>query len=638
MPIQKNEAIGERTQVEEKKRDFRRKLLGLRTNEHHSPFGIRIFRRIRKQELKRLGKPLSLLKLSLISIWLLSMLVTAGMFSFISLVITQADELELTNVWTYITELDADKTLRLQTDSSVQSHSGVSKSRTIRSNIDELLSYLDIQADEFKLANQLFKSKINKVHDQLWKLHLNAEDSRLTTQYLTQVVDWSEDLKQRLNLKLEVGLYSHLIELRSPFKEEKLQINQRYGYYVTDSVKQHFNGIKVQATEKEEVFSPLTGKVRLTEDAIHIESQDRQLIVTNILPLVSNDSEVKAGELIGRVSKENELMIEYSKKENKVNPSFYFPQVEYIEDGDEPDFPHESFDEGLFRRLILLNCHAFSDKATKIITEAKKNGLSPVIFAAVMIHESAWGTSQGIIEKNNPAGLMSENGLLSYSTLDEGIEATGRTLKNLIVDQQLTTIEQLGSVYSPVGADNDPTGLNNYWVSAIKQLMVQLGGSAGMSLLWQSEVAINQQLLVTAKSLYQTNVQYSQGSNRGVWPYHDCSSFVIWVLNELDIRVPLGNTDTLYHLEGTHLRAISYNEVMAGDLFIWGEKGQSAGDYGHTGFFLDRGGKTILHCTPASKKGFGQQGDIVITPFEGYYGDPQVAPVYFYRIVERNKE
>ncbi|KAA9178770.1 TrsG protein [Enterococcus durans] len=44
----------------------------------------------------------------------------------------------------------------------------------------------------------------------------------------------------------------------------------------------------------------------------------------------------------------------------------------------------------------------------------------------------------------------------------------------------------------------------------------------------------------------------------------------------------------------------------------------------------------MLHCTPATKKGFGQQGDIVITLFEGYYGDAQAAPVYFYRIVERN--
>ena len=41
------------------------------------------------------------------------------------------------------------------------------------------------------------------------------------------------------------------------------------------------------------------------------------------------------------------LTIEYSKKANMVNPSFYFPQVEYVEKPDEMlDFQNQSFDEG----------------------------------------------------------------------------------------------------------------------------------------------------------------------------------------------------------------------------------------------------------------------------------------------------
>ncbi len=68
-------------------------------------------------------------------------------------------------------------------------------------------------------------------------------------------------------------------------------------------------------------------------------------------------------------------------------------------------------------------------------------------------------------------------------------------------------------------------------------------------------------------------------------------------------------------MEGQLLYPINYSEVQAGDLFIWGEKGNSSGDFGHTGFFLDAGGKTIIHCTPATKKGFSQNGDVVIIPF-----------------------
>ena len=130
--------------------------------------------------------------------------------------------------------------------------------------------------------------------------------------------------------------------------------------------------------------------------------------------------------------------------------------------------------------------NAFSTKADKIIAEAKKAGVSPVIFAAIMIHESAWGTSQAIREHNNPSGQMSSSGIIHYNSLDEGIEATGRTLQNLIVKRKLQTVEQLGSVYCPVGAANDPLGLNKYWVPAIKDFMVALGGEKDMSLVWAS--------------------------------------------------------------------------------------------------------------------------------------------------------
>ena len=82
------------------------------------------------------------------------------------------------------------------------------------------------------------------LHDQLWELDPDTKNSQLRTRYLSQIIEWSEELKQRLHLKMEVGPYPHLVELHSPFKEENIQINQRYGYYVKDQVKACFNGIK----------------------------------------------------------------------------------------------------------------------------------------------------------------------------------------------------------------------------------------------------------------------------------------------------------------------------------------------------------------------------------------------------------
>lgn len=299
-----------------------------------------------------------------------------------------------------------------------------------------------------------------------------------------------------------------------------------------------------------------------------------------------------------------------------------------------------SFDEALFRKIIKEKCNAFSDKADKIISEAKKAGVSPVIFASIMIHESAWGTSFAIKQHNNPSGQMSAGGLIHYNSLDEGIEATGRTLKNLIVERKLQTVEALGSVYCPVGAANDPMGLNKNWVPAIKEFIMTLGGNPEASLLWASSGSsggnINASgkakiMLEWANSMHKKGVQYTMSGLRGTFPYFDCSAFVTRAMEQAGVPIGLGSTETLYAAEGTYLEPITKEQVKAGDIFVWGTKGGSGGEYGHTGFFIDNG-QNIIHCTPATQNGFSQEGDVVKTPFEGYYGDSSLAPVYFYRV------
>lgn len=562
-----------------------------------------------------------------------------GIIHGISSTISKTNEYELTKIWTYFTQLDVEKNLVIQNPQKTIKINGIEHAIhtfNVKTDIYGVLSYLDIHYEEMILANPTIQEKIHLIHDNLWILDSNDKEEHLTTNYFTQVIEWTEEIKERLNAKVEMGQYQHLTELKALFKgEKKLMINQRYGYYLENKEKKMFRGIQVQAEKGKEILAPLTGKITANEDSIMIQSSCRQLVIKNVSPINLRGKMVKTGEVIGIVAKENELVIEYSKKEQLLNPSFYFEEIEYLPPFALEEWQPSLFDENIFRQMILLNCHAFSDKAEKILAEANKNGISPIIFAAIMIHESAWGTSAGIIEKNNPAGLMNDQGLIAYRTLDEGIEATGRTLKNLIIDRELNTVEKLGTVYCPINATNDPLGLNHYWVPMIKQLMVQLGGTPDMALINSNHADLTTVILAKARSLHQKGIPYSQGNQRGVFPYHDCSSFVFWTMNEAGLNLPLGNTETLYSLEGSVLVPISYAEVKAGDLFVWGEKGNSAGDYGHTGFFLDKEGKTIIHCTPATEKGFGQMGDVVIIPFEGYYGDPQLAPIYFYRIIRR---
>ncbi|GLO65050.1 peptidoglycan DD-metalloendopeptidase family protein [Oceanobacillus kimchii] len=113
-----------------------------------------------------------------------------------------------------------------------------------------------------------------------------------------------------------------------------------------------------------------------------------------------------------------------------------------------------------------------------ILQLSEEKGLDPVLFASIALHETAWGESNAIQQKNNPGGLMNPDGsgLFQFSTLKEGLESMSQTLYNRIKVDGLVTIEQLGSVYAPVGADNDPNNLNEHWVPTTQDIAQELGG------------------------------------------------------------------------------------------------------------------------------------------------------------------
>ncbi|MGM0316851.1 MULTISPECIES: peptidoglycan amidohydrolase family protein [Enterococcus] len=565
-----------------------------------------------------------------------------SMIGFVSSATIKINELELTKVWKYLTELDVELTLELNSTKSlilVNERVVAANEVVIRSDIEEVLIYLDMAYGEDQLGNpDVLKETIQGLHEQMWQVDSNEGQIKLTSRSLSQVITWTPEWKERRQLLAEIGLYASLTELSNPLKEtDSLRIKQRFGYYVTNQEKSLLEGLLIQTEPKESIVAVIAGEITRDRENVTITMNDQTITYHDVDLTATEGQMVSVGTEIGRV-KQEELHLSYQKKGEIVNPAFYLSNV--VDNNETQLDPIETdvtFNGQKFREVILLHCHAFSDHAETIIQEAKKNNISPIVLAAIMIHETAWGTSEGIREKNNPGGLMRENELLSYATLEEGIAATARTLNQLIVNQRLLTVEQLGSVYCPVGASNDPLGLNQYWVPTIKELFVQLGGSKEMSLLWQSNHTVGQEVLTQARTLYRQNVQYSQGFERGTFPYHDCSSFVLWAMRSVGLPVPLGSTETLYSLEGTFLMPISREDVRAGDLFVWGKKGHSLGSYGHTGLFLDDGGKTILHCTPATARGYGQEGDIVITPFEGYAGDFQLAPVYFYRLLGEKK-
>lgn len=111
-----------------------------------------------------------------------------------------------------------------------------------------------------------------------------------------------------------------------------------------------------------------------------------------------------------------------------------------------------------------------SEIECKIYNKSIEYGLSreqAFIVVSISRHETGKWTSKAFIEKHNLGGIMCSTGLRQYGSLDEGIDAFVSLLKNRYFDRGLDTIEKIQPVYCPIGASNDPRGLNQYWLPMV---------------------------------------------------------------------------------------------------------------------------------------------------------------------------
>lgn len=117
-----------------------------------------------------------------------------------------------------------------------------------------------------------------------------------------------------------------------------------------------------------------------------------------------------------------------------------------------------------------LVCKKYSDIECKIFKTAKNHGLTTnqgYMLMAISKHETGnWSSS---IFKNyyNMGGIIGSHGFRQYSSLDEGIEDFVNLLDKYYINNGRNTIELIGAKYCPVGASNDPTGLNQHWVPQV---------------------------------------------------------------------------------------------------------------------------------------------------------------------------
>ena len=130
--------------------------------------------------------------------------------------------------------------------------------------------------------------------------------------------------------------------------------------------------------------------------------------------------------------------------------------------------------ESLKKIEELSNDCTLDEVSCKIKKVAQDYGVDWRLAVAISKHETGKYTSKAFKELNNVGGMMCNSGLREYTTLEEGIEAFVSNLKYNYIDEGLDTIEKIQPKYCPIGAKNDPNGLNKYWVSGVTKYYNEL--------------------------------------------------------------------------------------------------------------------------------------------------------------------
>jgi hypothetical protein len=100
--------------------------------------------------------------------------------------------------------------------------------------------------------------------------------------------------------------------------------------------------------------------------------------------------------------------------------------------------------------------------------------LDPRLLVAIAGAESSFG--QITCAPYNAWGWGCPNGPYHFDSWAEGIDAVAEGLRTNYLSEGRTSVALIHQKYAPVGAANDPTGLNDNWTINVSRFMVELGG------------------------------------------------------------------------------------------------------------------------------------------------------------------
>lgn len=135
----------------------------------------------------------------------------------------------------------------------------------------------------------------------------------------------------------------------------------------------------------------------------------------------------------------------------------------------------EIIEEQVEEIVEIETCKFENETACAIYNKGLENGLTKeqsTLLVAISAHETGYWTSKAFTNNNNFGGLMNPttDTLQNYETFENGLNAFVNCLTKYYFNKGLNTIEEIGAKYCPVGAKNDPNGLNKNWVNGVSSI------------------------------------------------------------------------------------------------------------------------------------------------------------------------
>ncbi|OCA02247.1 hypothetical protein AC781_11380 [Akkermansia glycaniphila] len=106
----------------------------------------------------------------------------------------------------------------------------------------------------------------------------------------------------------------------------------------------------------------------------------------------------------------------------------------------------------------------------------RKYGVDPDLLMAIAMHETGNGTSSAFRNKRNAMGVSDAKGPRTFGSVEESVFYMARQLKRNYIDKGLSDVASIGAKYAPIGAGNDPGGLNAHWVSGVNRNLKAIKG------------------------------------------------------------------------------------------------------------------------------------------------------------------